>query len=321
MFDGIRFTHSGIPGFLSSKQISHEFMQDNKMDPENIYNSEFSIGGSTDGFLRPPITDFAREHLFYMQAFNIFYYIKGSFTRRKNYNSYLVLYTYNGTASLEYNGKKYTLNEGDGAFIDCHKAHFYSAITKWDVAVLHLNGPLASFISSEYEKKGSVVFHEPLSGGFQKKLEEILDVYSSSSLQRDLLASYSLESLLLHLLMPRPDDTTTRNDIPLSVQTSMRYIEENYTKYICLDDLAALTATSKYHLAKEFKRYTGFTPHDYLIRIRINQARILLKTTTIPVCKISHMVGIHDINNFNYLFKKRMGKTPGEYRSFPDFMP
>ena len=321
MFEGIRFTHSSITGFLSSKQISREFIRDNKMDPENIYNSEFSIGGSTDGFLRPPITDFAREHLFHMQAFNVFYYAKDSFTRRKDYNSFLVLYTYGGTASLEYNGKKYTMNEGDGAFIDCHKSHFYSAITKWDVAVLHMNGPLVPYIFADYEKKGSIVFHEPLTGSFQKKLEEILQVYSTSSLQRDLLASYSLEGLLLHLLGSKSGEAATRNDIPLSVQTSMRYIEENYAKYICLDDLASLTATSKYHLAKEFKRFTGFTPHDYLIRIRINQARILLKTTAIPICKISHMVGIHDINNFNYLFKKRMGKTPGDYRSFPDFIP
>ena len=89
---------------------------------------------------------------------------------------------------------------------------------------------------------------------------------------------------------------------------------------ISLDRMAEMTNTSKYHLSKEFKRYTGFSPHDYLISIRIEQAQILLKSTTLPASKICHMVGVHDINNFNYLFKKKVGKTPIQFRNSPDIL-
>ena len=75
----------------------------------------------------------------------------------------------------------------------------------------------------------------------------------------------------------------------------MKHMEQHYMNAIALDDLAELTGTNKFHLSKEFKRYTGFSPHDYLIWLRINQAKILLKTTTLPASKISHQVGIHDI--------------------------
>ena len=95
-------------------------------------------------------------------------------------------------------------------------------------------------------------------------------------------------------------------------------MEQKFIEVIYLDTLAEVTRTNKYHLSKEFKRYIGFSPHDYLIWLRINQAKILLKTTNLPANKIAHQVSIHDINNFNYLFKNRVGSTPIQYRNSAD---
>lgn len=74
--------------------------------------------------------------------------------------------------------------------------------------------------------------------------------------------------------------------IPKSVQQAMKHMEQQFMEDISLDTLAELTRTNKYHLSKEFKRYTGFSPHDYLIWLRINQAKILLKTTNLPATKL-----------------------------------
>ena len=126
--------------------------------------------------------------------------------------------------------------------------------------------------------------------------------------------------MLLHLLIINANIALAKHEVPRSVQEAMKYLEDHYAEDISLDKLSDLTATSKYHLAKEFKKYTSFSPHDYLIRLRINQARILLKTSSLPVVKIAHSVGFRDINNFNYLFKSRVGKTPLEYRNSPDFI-
>ena len=320
MFEGIPFTHTETTHALTSKQITEETIRKGKYDPENLLNSEFRIEGATDAFLRPPISDFAKNHLLHMQAFNVFYYKAGSYTRRKNYHSFLLLYTYEGSARLEYGGKKYTLGKSDGALIDCRRPHVYTALTSWDVAVLHFDGPLAGYIHNELAKTGSMVFHEPPTGQLQQMLEELLNIYSSSSLQRDLMASHRIEGLLLHILVVNSNIAMVKRELPRGVQDAMKYMEEHFTEEITLDDLARLTATSKYHLAKEFKKYTSFSPHDYLIRLRINQARILLKTSNLPVVKIALAVGVRDINNFNYLFKSRVGKTPLEYRASPDFI-
>lgn len=63
MFKDIHFTHAATTRPLSSKNISPDTYKNDKYDPENLSNSDFFILGSTDAFLRPPITDFAKENL------------------------------------------------------------------------------------------------------------------------------------------------------------------------------------------------------------------------------------------------------------------
>ena len=315
MFQNIHFTHSETKEPLSSRRLTEQIYENKKYERENLSNSEFFLSGAVDSFLRPPITDYAKDSLFYMQGFDIFHYSKGSFTRRQNYHSFLILYTYEGEGELEYDGKKYFLKSNDGFFIDCRTPHFYKAISDWKVSVLHFRGPLASHMHEEYAKAGNICFHEGTNGRFHRYLEELLHIYDSPSLQRDLRASHCIDGIVLYLVMLNSNLAIEKNDVPRSIQEAMNYMENNYTEDISLDTLATLTKTNKYHLAKEFKKYTSFSPHDYLIRLRINQAKILLKSSSLPAVKIAHEVGIHDINNFNYLFKKREGKTPIQFRN------
>ena len=268
MFEGISFLHSETNQPVTSRQVSDATLKSGKYDPENLANSEFYIFGSTDAFRPVPITDFAKENLFYMQAFTIFHYRKGSYTRRQNFHSFLVLYTLEGTGSVEYCGKNLTLNPGDGMLINCCKPHYYEAVEDWKVAVLHVQGPLAAHYSEEYEKMGQLLFHEETTGRFARYLEQVLEIYDSPSLHLDLRASHAIDGLLLYLVVLASKLAIQKQDVPRSVQQAMKYLEERYQEAISLDDLAKLTRINKYHLSKEFKRYTGFSPNDYLIWVR-----------------------------------------------------
>ena len=324
MFENITFTKTRTTIPLTSNMISEQTYKkpnySGKDTRENLSNSEFILAGEVDSFHRPPVTEFALNNLFYLQAFNIFHYNKGSFTRRKNVHSYLILYTYSGEGKLEFEGKTYSLKEGDGIFISCLSPHYYEAVKDWDVAVFHFDGPYAEYMYGEYKSSGNMVFHEGTDERFHRNLENILNIYSSPSIQRDLRASHAIEGLLLYLIVKSANYNISNGDIPEAIQKVIVYMENHYTEEIPLDTMANMINTSKYHFSKEFKRYTGFSPHDYLIRMRIDQAKILLKTTSMPASKIAHSVGIHDINNFNYLFKKKVGKTPTQYRKVPDIM-
>jgi len=84
----------------------------------------------------------------------------------------------------------------------------------------------------------------------------------------------------------------------------MKYIENNYSNNLTLEYLAEFSKIDKFYLSREFKKYTGFSPYDYLISVRIEEAKHLLSTTSLSAVKIGVSVGIVDFNNFTRLFKK-----------------
>ncbi len=303
-----------------SKNITPDTYREKDYDPENLLNSEFIISGKYRSFLLPPITSFAFENLFYVQSFGIFDYDKGSYTRRSNFSSFLILYTYSGKGVVEYNEKRIILEEEDGIFIDCKKIHYYEALEKWEVGVLHIRGGILPVLYEQYENYENFAFHESVTGRFHRYLEQLLSIYDSPSLNRDLRASHCIDGMIVHLMTLAAKINIPAGEIPQNVQKAMKYMEDNFSQHITLDTLSLLTNTNKFHLSKEFKKYTGFSPGDYLITLRINRAKILLKTTSLPAIKISYEVGIHDINNFNYHFKNKVGMTPIGYRNSSEFI-
>lgn len=282
--------------------------------PANVRSAQFSVGADIDTFLRPPISDYARKHLYYLQAFSIFHCDETFFTRREDYNSYQIIYTYAGRGALEYEGRTYDLNPGDGFFIDCRRPHYYHTVgNRWTHSVLHINGALLPDLYEQFLATGQVAFHQPFSGSYQTQLEKMLAIYQGTSPVRDYLASDAISSIITDLLgnacASAPQDAQAQKMAYLA-----RYMEQHFTEHLTLDGLAQFAGISKYHLSRKFHAYSGYAPMDYLTHLRISQARELLSTTDIPANKIGAMVGIHDANNFNRLFKKHTGMTPGAYR-------
>ncbi|WP_433923293.1 AraC family transcriptional regulator [Paenibacillus taichungensis] len=94
----------------------------------------------------------------------------------------------------------------------------------------------------------------------------------------------------------------------------LRYITTHFRESISLDFLAQSLNYSPQYLSRKFKEQTGVTPTEYLIRLRIGEARSLLSATEASLQEIATYVGYPDPFYFNRIFKKEMGITPGQYR-------
>ena len=326
MFDQIFFTQVQLPTPVTPAEIERQMsrnvqnLQEKENGtqeelPANMRNADYFIFGKMDTFSRPPVTDFALENLFYMEAFSIFTCPKGFFTNRKDYQSFLIIYTYEGNGGLEYMGKNYSLGPGDGFFIDCRVPHLYRTEGNvWKHGVFHLNGPLVPALFSRYMENGSVSFYQPFTGNYQKKLEELLSIYGSVQPCRDWLASDCISSILTDLLRNASEEKETDSPVPENLRYLIAYMEKHFTQTLTLDFLSRFSGISKYYLSREFKKYTGYSPNDYLISLRVEHAKFLLRSTTLPANKIALTAGFHDINNFTNLFRKKTGMTPGGYR-------
>lgn len=94
-----------------------------------------------------------------------------------------------------------------------------------------------------------------------------------------------------------------------------QYIGEHYMTELTLAQLGKLFHVSPYHLAHLFKRETGYTLKQYILRRRIGEAQTLLTNTQIGIGMIAQTVGFENSSHFGKLFTKYVGMSPTEYRS------
>lgn len=281
-------------------------------DLNNTQRSSYCLTGSFDMLLSTISRRNSLEAL-YLQSFCIMNNTKEYFTKRADYESLLLSYTYSGEGGLVYNGQSYTLKEGQAFIIDCRTPHeYFAAAGNWEHVDIHIWGQNAESLYKHFSSQ-NIVQISFAQASFTPMVEKLLDSCTTFSDHRDLFISNALSNLLCTLL----DHAEKENNssIPNIYKYVIRYIESNYMHPLSLDSLSSFANLSKYHFAREFKKYTGFSPNDYLLELRINHACILLINSDLSVEQISNEVGIHNMSNFIRQFKKRTGSTPSALRN------
>jgi two-component system response regulator YesN len=94
----------------------------------------------------------------------------------------------------------------------------------------------------------------------------------------------------------------------------MHYLHSNFSKKVTLNDIGKLTFFSPNYCENIFKRETGRSVIDYLLEIRMEEAKKLLAEGVLSLGDVSETVGFEDYNYFSRVFKKRTGYTPSEYK-------
>jgi AraC-like DNA-binding protein len=105
----------------------------------------------------------------------------------------------------------------------------------------------------------------------------------------------------------------TGADLLTRLQRTRSLIEDRFREPISLEELAATSGLSRYHLLRAFREWTGLTPHGWQIDRRIQEARRLLDRD-MPLTDIALYLGFADQSHFQRAFKQRVATTPGEYR-------
>ena len=90
------------------------------------------------------------------------------------------------------------------------------------------------------------------------------------------------------------------------------FMEAHYTQDFSLHDLAKMTGLSAWHFLRQFKRYVGLTPHNWLVQARLQHARVQLKSGQL-IIDVAQNCGFSDQSHFNRHFKRAMGITPTQY--------
>ena len=156
-------------------------------------------------------------------------------------------------------------------------------------------------------------------------MRRVLDVLVKESEKRDknplIIKNYLVE---LFAVINEYIDSKLKNKIirkkglGLAGETGIKakaFIEKNYFKKLLLKDIAAEVNLSPFRFAHVFKEYAGVSPIEYVIRVRLENAKKLLRATKKPVSEVANETGFSDQNYFTRIFKKIEKTTPSGYRA------
>ena len=96
----------------------------------------------------------------------------------------------------------------------------------------------------------------------------------------------------------------------------MAYVDARIGGPISLDDLASVAGVSRFHFHRQFRKSVGVTPHEYVLRARIERAKGLLTASDLTVGEVSGVVGFADQSHFSNIFRKLTAMTPRSFRNF-----
>ncbi len=124
-----------------------------------------------------------------------------------------------------------------------------------------------------------------------------------------------LLELMVYLSRAYTRTDTTEAQALLRVGTVIGALENDFSKDWRLDDLLKIAHMSNSNLMRIFRKATGQTPIEYLVRLRIQKAMELLRNTDLTITEIAMEVGFNDSNYFSRQFRRVVGTTPREFRA------
>ena len=237
---------------------------------------------------------------------------------KESADGYVMIYCTGGYAEYSVNGNTSVATPHK---VIIHEARDKASYTiqpgkSWSIYRIRFSGTMARALT---EKNVSREFFSPgdlLGAEIASRLEEIL-----ASLERETdIESQIYCSGLLHYIigtLRRSTTMTVRNTPDNSdemVDMAIRYMKDNLSKKLSLQDFTEMTTYSKPHFMMIFKRATGHSPMSYFNMLKIMKACSLLDTTDLKINQICFAIGINDMFYFSRLFKKHMHLSPSEYR-------
>jgi AraC family transcriptional regulator len=101
----------------------------------------------------------------------------------------------------------------------------------------------------------------------------------------------------------------------ITIEKAKDYITRHFTEDVSLQALATYCCVSVFHFSRIFKTLTAWSPHQFLLHVRLKNAEILLKNSSLPVADVAFASGFNSIEHFTAAFSKTFHYAPATFRA------
>jgi AraC-like DNA-binding protein len=230
----------------------------------------------------------------------------------------LFVYGTAGKGWCSLGNQRLTIKPGELLAIPSGTPYAYGADEEnpWGIYWVNVRGSLIG----EYLKALRISLERPvLNLGHDARLiglfVELLDVLEESQSESNLLcASSILQHMIGIFLRVQRAKRSVLPDATQRVAASIEFMKSNLARPLDISMLSDLAKVSPSHYSTLFKRQTGYSPVDYLIRLRVHAAAELLVSTNLDVKAIAAKLGYRDPLYFSRVFVGVKGLSPSKYR-------
>lgn len=155
------------------------------------------------------------------------------------------------------------------------------------------------------------------------QMGRVLELLTDEVVKREVGYSQVIQGLVTKLLLDTaravtnvhiPSAQLLRSPGDAAAQLMVRYLHDNYDRFISVKDVAAQVHLSERHARRLFLEATGMTIKEYLTSLRLNVAKQRLLGENATISEIAYGVGFNDVRHFSTTFRSIVGVTPSEFR-------
>lgn len=214
-----------------------------------------------------------------------------------------------GSAEIYIDGKRYSLKQGESAFIDSGVIHFIHAEKQSMLSFVIYDFNITERITSKQKLVSPIITNE----SFGKLYENITAEIKLKKPFYDMMLKQMLVSEVIGIFRQNPTEAkSTATDTSQRYKELLAEIDEKFSFYT-YKDAASFIGFCQPYFSAYFKTMSGMTFTQYLNRVKVEKAvELLRREPDLPITEISNRCGFDTIRNFNRVFKFITGYTPKE---------
>ncbi|MFI3206807.1 MAG: AraC family transcriptional regulator, partial [Clostridia bacterium] len=225
-----------------------------------------------------------------------------------------LIYVKKGKLNVKNNFKEYTLQEGDFYIVFPHIIHEYLDTSENSDTCMWIFD--SSFIS-EYSSvfKNYSVLNPVVSIDNEDVSYCVKQFISREELINENIISKAFFTIILSNIVQNIQiDNTKKTETNEWISDLLKFLSENFTKKISLDEVSKDIGVSKYHISRRFKLAIGCSFTEYINTMRVNFAKDLLKTSEKSITEIAFECGFESLTSFFRAFRELDLQSPKQYR-------
>ncbi len=261
----------------------------------------------------------AQRLLYFVNCCGHYFCEQGYQIRREYMDSLLIIMIEKGALEMTYDGKTYTATESDILLLDGSRPQYYMTKKYVDFYWLHVAGQNCFELCEHLTHlHGGILHHPQADPKPEAAIRQLVTQYSTRQTIDEAEQSMLIYNVLCGLICASQSAFALGPpDMTGIVQQTVHFIHAHLRENLSVKRLAARVQVSDTHLIRLFRAELNVSPHEYVVQIRINRARYLLKNTDLPIHVISNEVGYQVETSFTAAFTRRVGLSPRKFRNLP----